>query len=994
MDNGIGKTARKLSLAVVVLAALVLAMGMPGQASAAQTCAGIGGTDVGGDCTISTPVTAFCPIDLDVPGDLLITGTGRITCNDPISAGDPGASSITISVGGDMEMQGGSSIRAENLLGGGNGGKIMLTVDGSFVMRSGAVISSSNSGSATGVAGDIRIQVGNVLVNPDDTIQCATTPAGDIVMENGAKILANAVDEAGSIKMFAGKNATINGLVSSEGTSTNGRGGPITIDACCDLVVGDTGQVISRGKDAGADLVHLQACVVKIWGLVESSGAGHKLPLDNLCNVNRPGKPANSAACVEIWAGTTLEIDSTNGHKGEVNADTGQSGGIEGRSWVDVLANLAITIRGNGTAPAAGNNDTNPAFAVHANQFLGGHGGDITVISTGSTVTMFGRALQANSSTNVQSSGGGAGGHLVIRAHDAVAFGTGAVPAYAQAAGDANGAGGTVLAKSYNGDVTGVAGSQINAGGPGGLVTLEGCTDPILTYLGTVIATTYNHMPVCPGGSPPLPVPANTLIPSADCATRCGGLPAGNKSGVKFHDLNGNHKQDAGEPGLIGWTIHVFDRVSKALVASTVTVAANPLSIPPTPDGFYSFTLPVGDYTACEALQTGWTQTAPSGFFPVPAGETLADCTTYTNGGTITPGPTGYNFTIVGAEVHANNDFGNVMQGRGTCLKFPNLVTTNTFNLNSDPTQIQKIIDAAHAGDVILLLPQNGVKTESITINKRIQLIGCSTTLNSATVGAPVVTITSGANGGVTKDVHATGSTVAGYKIEGSNHTIANVRAFKNAIGFWITSTGSFNTVTGALGTLGNGTGVRIDGSNNLLDTNNGVQDSTGDGVVISAGATLNTVKKYTVKGSGGNGFKVEAGATLNTLSENKAYSNGLNGYMILGNDTKMSKNIAGDTGTGNAGDGIRVDGSNGDIWENTSKSNALVGIRVTGTGHNLKKNKSGGTVNQNNGSCQYVVAASNSNGGSNTASNNATFTFTSAGANSPAGCLPAPPTP
>src|SRR6185295_15215780 len=101
--------------------------------------------------------------------------------------------------------------------------------------------SSSNSGSGTGVAGDIRIQVGNVTVNPDElTIRCATTPSGDIVVENGAQILANAVDEAGAIKMFAGKNATINGLVSSEGTSTNGRGGPITIDACCDLVVGDT----------------------------------------------------------------------------------------------------------------------------------------------------------------------------------------------------------------------------------------------------------------------------------------------------------------------------------------------------------------------------------------------------------------------------------------------------------------------------------------------------------------------------------------------------------------------------------------------------------------------------------------------------------------------------------------------------------------------------------------------------------------------------------
>ena len=283
----------------------------------------------------------------------------------------------------------------------------------------------------------------------------------------------------------------------------------------------------------------------------------------------------------------------------------------------------------------------------------------------------------------------------------------------------------------------------------------------------------------------------------------------------------------------------------------------------------------------------------------------------------------------MGAEVHANNDFGNRTLGVGTCPKFPNLVPTNTFTLNSDPTQIQKIIDAAQTGDVILLLPQNGVKTESITINKRIQLIGCSITLNSATVGAPVVTITSGANGGLTKDVHATGSTVAGYKIEGSNNTIANVRAFKNAIGFWIT--GNSNVVTGALGTLGNGTGVRIDGSGNVLDTNNGVDNSTGDGVVISAGATGNTVKKYTVRGSGGNGFKIEAGASLNVLSENKAYSNGLNGYLIFGSDTTMSKNIAGDTGTGNAGNSIRVDGNNGPMSENVTKANTLVGIRVTG---------------------------------------------------------------
>jgi SdrD B-like domain/Right handed beta helix region len=865
------------------------------------------------------------------------------------------------------------------------------------------VISSSKTAGAgdTGVAGDIRITVGNVTVNPDDlTITCATTPLGDILVENGAQILANGTGEAGAIKMFAGKNATINGLVSSEGTTGSGRGGPITIDACCDLVIGDTGKVISKGTDPGADLVHLQACVIQIFGLVASTGPGHGSPFDNLCNVDRPGKPANSSACVEIWAGTTLLIDSTNGHKGEVNADIGQAGGTQGSSWIDALANGAIIIRGNATVPtvAAGNNDTNPAFAVHANQRLrNGHGGDITVISRDSTVTTFGRALQANASTG---SNGGKGGHIVVLARDNVAFGAVVaavdVPAFIQAAGDITGGGsqqgGTIVAQSFTGTVTGVAGSQLSVEGPGGTATLTGCADPAGTYLGTVIpAAAEIDTTICPGVSPPLPSPADLKIPSAECASRCQGLAAGIKTGVKFHDLNQNGVQDANEPGLPGWEIHVFDTVTKALVQSTVTLAADPNSIPPTPAGFYSFTLDPGNYTVCEGLQAGWTQTAPLAGSVPPPGESLANCTTYTNSGAITPGPRGYNFTIVGAEVLSGNDFGNVMPV-GACLKLPNLLPTHTFTLNSDPTQIQKIIDAAAIDDVILLLPLNGVKTENISINKRIQLFGCSITLKAATAGAPVVTTTPGADGGLTKDIHATGSTVAGYKIAGSNHTIVNVRAFSNAIGFWIT--GNSNVVTGALGTLKNGTGIRIDGNSNLLDTNNGVEKSSGDGVVISAGATGNTVKKYIVRGSAGDGFKVEAGASLTVLSENKAYSNGLNGYLILGSDTTMSRNIAGDTGTGNAADGIRVDGSNGPMSENVSKANSRAGIRVTGTGHKLAKNRSGGTGNQENGSCQYVVGVSNVNGGSNTSSNYAPFTFTDTGANSPAACVPAPPTP
>ena len=133
---GSGRTVLgRSSLAAVMVAALVLAVEMPGQASALPlTCTAVGGVDVGGDCTISTPITAFCPFDLTVSGDLLITSTGSINCSD---AGVPpnSASPIDISVGGDLTMQAGSAIRAENTSGGGYGGKVTLTVGGNFLMQ-------------------------------------------------------------------------------------------------------------------------------------------------------------------------------------------------------------------------------------------------------------------------------------------------------------------------------------------------------------------------------------------------------------------------------------------------------------------------------------------------------------------------------------------------------------------------------------------------------------------------------------------------------------------------------------------------------------------------------------------------------------------------------------------------------------------------------------------------------------------------------------------
>ncbi|GEM_PF-3315751 len=76
----------------------------------------------------------------------------------------------------------------------------------------------------------------------------------------------------------------------------------------------------------------------------------------------------------------------------------------------------------------------------------------------------------------------------------------------------------------------------------------------------------------------------------------------GQISGMKYNDLNGDGSRTPGEPGLKGWTIHLYSS-SGDLVDSTVTAA----------DGHYAFTnLEDGIYTVTEVEKAGWTQTAPA----------------------------------------------------------------------------------------------------------------------------------------------------------------------------------------------------------------------------------------------------------------------------------------------------------------------------------------------------------------------------------------------
>ena len=515
--------------------------------SAATPFSGAGGLDNGPfDSDPTVGVFQYC-------GDVIIAPGGSITCDE---VGTPAsACPINMVIQGNLVVQAGGSIHANNVgNNGGNGGDITLRVGGpNFTLcgptsvapecgpqlgQPAAFISSAQLGGGNGQGGDIKVLVGGVNTTPDPlggpdigvceaaTICGVVIPAntGDALVDTGARITSNAASgHAGDIAVYTGHDITVNGTVEARGFQGAGHGGAITLDACCSLLVSDTGFVSSQGQDPGADRVHLEACIVEIDGLVQSVSPGHQNPTPNCVPPERPGKPANSTACVEVWSGSTLTIDSTGTHKGEVLADVGFSGGTTGRGWIDLLANGNILINDGTGNDGANAKIPSPAtsFAVHANMTLGnGIGGVIAVQSKFGQVSTFGNAIQAN-----DTSSGGHGGSVTVEAGGAtpppgdVAFNTALIQANGSTGGGGAKGGGTIAARSFNGDITGTPPGALSATGgpPAGSITLTSCIGPSYSGGENPAAVPANSC----GGTPTFPVPADTLLPPATCTQTC-----------------------------------------------------------------------------------------------------------------------------------------------------------------------------------------------------------------------------------------------------------------------------------------------------------------------------------------------------------------------------------------------------------------------------------------------------------------------------------------
>ncbi|MGE0684049.1 MAG: hypothetical protein AB7P69_24475 [Candidatus Binatia bacterium] len=506
------------------LAVFMLGMNFPTRANA-DDCVALGGVLNAGECQISgnqIKSNANCVGGLSCQLDetLHFLNSSSLTVS-PQTAG------LTLNITGDLIMEPGSKINGNG--GPGTTANITVNATGNITLKQGALgvpgamITANRSGGCStqtnnfagtimlnadvdgNFAGDVDIQ-GSSSANPDDR----------------AKVQANSDCSAGAI-FITGTKITIDGLVESVGGASGltvsfqpPGGGPITVDAACELLVSDSGKISSRGRDPGADLVHLEGgCSVEINGLVESFGIGHATPTTphNHCNfTNRPDKPTDSTSCVEVWAGNQLIINSLPPHNGQVSADNGGPGGTSGTGWLDLFARGDITITGRTLA-------TDP-FAVHANGLSGTNdqGGVVTIKSRDGQVIASGRAVQAsavitNVNTGLQTvTPGGKGGTVVIQAKLDVDLQGGTVEAKGATFGGAP-AGGVIMVRSFGtapstGSILGSASSVLDVTG-GALPAQLGSIG--LTACGTIA------------------FPPGTTLPAAVTPTKvtgtCGGAP-------------------------------------------------------------------------------------------------------------------------------------------------------------------------------------------------------------------------------------------------------------------------------------------------------------------------------------------------------------------------------------------------------------------------------------------------------------------------------------
>jgi hypothetical protein len=436
-------------------------------------------------------------------GNLTVNGT--VNCNDDSSTS---ACAMAFAVSGNMTVNSGGALYAENRSGSGNGGAITLTVGGNLALNGTAIVSSASktNGSSNG---------GAVTANVSGSVTLAAGTTIDAGAPNG---------QGGTITVAAAGPVTVNGNVFSgpsrtllatrltgaalDGGSGNQAGGPITIGSTTfsgpAVAVGATANIVSQGQKNGGGSITLDGCGIEIRGLVAA--------------LSREDEPVR----VSVRSGKAILVDgrdlgATGTRMGRVRADSLQDGSTD--NFVDLFATDSIQVLGPSSVGGT-------LFAVSVTPGAKAKkdgAGTIRVISTGSGVSASGRAFLAG----VDGKGTRGGTVSIAAASDVnldgatiVAIGDWTKPKKQSAGGHiiARSHGGSVLWRNGTGDVRPVGSGADVPPAEQGTIVLTACNTVDTT--GSSFPT--NGVPtgvfpqtqtgVCSPSTPSLPIGVPALI--------------------------------------------------------------------------------------------------------------------------------------------------------------------------------------------------------------------------------------------------------------------------------------------------------------------------------------------------------------------------------------------------------------------------------------------------------------------------------------------------
>ena len=508
-----------------------------------------------------------------VNGDLVVDGT--IHCNDdaplsPIANACP----IRISVTGNMVLEGGSGIYAENRRSLGNGGNVRLDVGGDLTLLGpdgslpGSVISASRTTSTPGNAGSLTVVVGGTVDLEAGSIFAASTQSGN----------AGAVSVTGDTMRVAGLIASgpsrtvLSTRFSGEalaGGIAGQNGGTVHLRALGSSTPGlrieTDGIVVSQGAGSGR-LVLLEACGIEVRGLIAS--------------LSRNGGPSQ----VALRSGRGILVDGQDlgstapvgGRLGRIRADGTQLGAAG--YLVDLFAQSDLQIFGPDPAATG-------LFAVTSSPGelpLRDAGGTITAISLAGALTATGNAFEAG-----RDSLGNRGGSIDLQAQGDVTLDDASV----RAVGGFTGAGGHIDIRSFQGAVNWTfgrgdvrpTGTLVLLPSRRGTIQITGCSSVDIT--GSQFPVNGSPVAPFPGETEGVCAPASPSLPSGEpplqtCITNQPPAPSGGPFSVPESSANGTvvgtvlaNDPDAGQSHTFSITAGNTGGAFAIDNAGTITVA-------------------------------------------------------------------------------------------------------------------------------------------------------------------------------------------------------------------------------------------------------------------------------------------------------------------------------------------------------------------------------------------------------------------------------------